>query len=51
MTMGLMRIGKLAAASGVTRDALRYYERLGLLPPSPRTAGGFREYDALQPGR
>src|SRR5437899_54903 len=39
------RIGELAAASGITRDALRYYERQGLLPRSPRTTGGFREYD------
>lgn len=40
-----MRIGELAAASGLTRDALRYYERQGLLPRSRRTTGGFREYD------
>jgi DNA-binding transcriptional MerR regulator len=40
-----LRIGELAAASGLTRDALRYYERQGLLPRSPRTSGGFREYD------
>src|SRR5689334_21232977 len=40
-----LRIGELAAASGLTRDALRYYERQGLLPRSRRTAGGFREYD------
>lgn len=41
-----MRIGELAAMSGVTRDALRYYERRGLLPHARRTSGGFREYDA-----
>jgi len=40
-----LRIGELAAASGLTRDALRYYERQGLLPRSRRTSGGFREYD------
>ena len=40
-----MRIGELATASGLTRDALRYYERQGLLPRSRRTDGGFREYD------
>lgn len=38
------RIGELAARSGLTPDALRYYERLGLLPHPPRTAGGFRVY-------
>ena len=40
-----MRIGELATASGLTRDALRYYERQGLLPRSRRTTGNFREYD------
>jgi DNA-binding transcriptional MerR regulator len=45
MTARWMRIGELAATCGVTRDALRYYEREGLLPRSRRTAGGFREYD------
>lgn len=37
-------IGDLAARSGLTPDALRYYERLGLLPPPQRTPGGFRLY-------
>lgn len=41
-----LRIGELAAACGLTRDALRYYERQGLLPRSRRTSGGFREYDS-----
>ena len=38
------RIGELATRSGLTPDALRYYERLGLLPPAKRTSGGFRVY-------
>ena len=46
MTGRSLRIGELAAASGLTRDALRYYERQGLLPRSRRTSGGFREYDS-----
>lgn len=41
-----LRIGELATASGLTRDTLRYYERLGLLAPAQRTAGNFRAYDA-----
>ncbi len=39
-------IGELAARSGLTPDALRYYERLGLLPSPRRTEGGFRLYSA-----
>jgi DNA-binding transcriptional MerR regulator len=38
------RIGELSAHSGVSRDALRYYERLGLMPRARRTTGGFRLY-------
>lgn len=38
------QIGELAARSGVTPDALRYYERLGLMPRPQRTQGGFRVY-------
>lgn len=46
----MYRIGELARLSGVTPDALRYYERFGLLPRAPRTTGGFRRYEphALQ---
>lgn len=39
-----LRIGPIATATGLTPDAVRYYERLGLLPPAPRTSGGFRLY-------
>jgi DNA-binding transcriptional MerR regulator len=30
--------------SGVSSDTLRYYERMGILPQSPRTASGHRMY-------
>jgi DNA-binding transcriptional MerR regulator len=46
-TKTALRIGELSAASGVTRDALRYYEKLGLLPRSHRSSGGFRQYDRI----
>jgi DNA-binding transcriptional MerR regulator len=39
-----LRIGQVAAATGLTIDTIRYYERLGLVPHPPRTAGGFRTY-------
>ena len=37
-------IGALAAASGVKVETVRYYERAGLMPRPPRTAGGHRVY-------
>lgn len=39
-----MRIGELAAALGLNPKTIRYYEALGLLPATPRTAGGYRLY-------
>lgn len=44
-----LKIGELAAATQVTRDTLRYYERLGLLTTPTRTSGGFRLYDHEAP--
>ena len=38
-------IGKLAERTGVNVETIRYYERIGLLPPPPRTAGRLRAYD------
>jgi len=37
-------IGKLAKDMGIGAGTLRYYERLGLLPPASRTASGYRMY-------
>ena len=28
----------------ISADTLRYYERIGLIPPFPRTRGGLRDY-------
>ena len=39
-----MRIGEVAAAAGVPAQTIRYYERVGLLPPPARTATGYRDY-------
>lgn len=39
-----MRIQELAARSGTTTRALRYYEEQGLLPAA-RSANGYRSYD------
>ena len=38
MSSELLTIGKLASLAGLTPDTLRYYERLGPVPPPPRTA-------------
>lgn len=38
------RSGELAERTGVSADTLRHYERLGILPRPPRTAGGYRIY-------
>ncbi|GLW30416.1 MerR family transcriptional regulator [Actinoplanes regularis] len=38
------RVGELARATRVTVRALHHYDRLGLLRPSARTAGGHRCY-------
>ncbi|AEI10785.1 MULTISPECIES: heavy metal-responsive transcriptional regulator [Cellulomonas] len=40
-----MRIGQLAAASGVTTKAIRFYEKAGVLPAPARQASGYRQYD------
>jgi len=37
-------IGKVAKAAGVSVQAVRYYERLGLMPPAQRTESGYRVY-------
>lgn len=39
-----MQIGVVAKKIGLSVDAIRFYERNGLLPRPPRTAGGFRRY-------
>jgi DNA-binding transcriptional MerR regulator len=39
-----MRIGELAASTGVSAKTLRFYEAEGLLHAPRRTAGGYRDY-------
>ncbi|MEV4489112.1 MerR family transcriptional regulator [Micromonospora coxensis] len=43
---GGLRSSQVAAAAGVNRQTLRYYERRGLLAEPDRTLGGHRLYPA-----
>lgn len=45
-----MTITEVSKKYGLTTDTLRYYERIGLIPPVPRNASGVRNYDAASTG-
>ncbi|HOO29096.1 MAG TPA: MerR family transcriptional regulator [Lachnospiraceae bacterium] len=40
-----MTITEASEKYELTKDTLRYYERIGLVPPVPRTRSGIRNYD------
>ncbi|EOL44211.1 MerR family transcriptional regulator [Enterococcus caccae] len=40
-----MNIKKISELSGVSADTIRYYERIGLIPPVKRRANGIRDFD------
>ncbi len=42
--MAVITIKEVSEKYCVTQDALRYYERAGMIPPVTRTAGGIRDY-------
>ncbi|NLV91897.1 MAG: MerR family transcriptional regulator [Firmicutes bacterium] len=39
-----MMIAEVSKRFGLSPDTLRYYERVGLIPPVNRTASGIRDY-------
>src|SRR6266567_4259978 len=41
---GSLRCGELAQLTRVSPDTIRHYERMGILPKSPRTSAGYRMY-------
>ena len=40
-----MTIAEVCRKYDISADTLRYYERIGLIPPVPRTKSGIRNYD------
>jgi len=40
-----MRIGELASSCDCPVETIRYYEKIGLMPPPVRLANGYRSYD------
>lgn len=44
-------IGQLAGHTGVSVRTIRFWSDRGVLPPSDRTAAGFRRYDAAAVAR
>lgn len=41
-----MTIKEVSEKYGISGDTLRYYERIGMIPPVSRTSGGIRNYSA-----
>jgi DNA-binding transcriptional MerR regulator len=42
-----MIIREVSEKTGISIDNLRYYERIGLIPPVPRAESGIRNYDEM----
>jgi DNA-binding transcriptional MerR regulator len=42
-----MKIAEVSEHYGISSDTLRYYERVGLIPPVTRTGSGIRDYSEL----
>ena len=42
--MSQLTVSKLAEEAGTSPDTVRYYERIGLLPETERSASGYRLY-------
>ena len=42
--MGSFTIGQLSRRTGVKVETIRYFEKVGLITPPPRTEGGHRVY-------
>ncbi len=51
MSAGHSQIGEVAARTGLSLRTIRYYEEVGLVPPSARSTGGFRLYAEVDVAR
>ena len=45
-----MTIAEVSRKYDISPDTLRYYERIGLIPPVPRNKSGIRDYDEVSLG-
>jgi MerR family mercuric resistance operon transcriptional regulator len=43
--MSQLTVSRVADEAGISADAVRYYERIGLLSEPDRSAAGYRLYD------
>ena len=43
--MTMLTISQLARRSGMPASTLRYYEKVGVIPPATRSDSGYRLYD------
>ncbi|WP_308858091.1 oxidoreductase [Paenibacillus sp. R14(2021)] len=43
----IFSIADISKRTGLSYDTIRYYEKIGLMPPAKRTGNGQREYDQL----
>lgn len=50
-SLDLVQIGVMAERVGLSLRTVRYYEEMGLIEPTTRTAGGFRLYGPEQEDR
>ena len=42
-----MKIAEVSEQYGISSDTLRYYERIGLIPPVNRNGSGIRDYNEI----
>ena len=43
-----MKIAEVSERYCISADTLRYYERIGLIPPVNRNESGIRDYKAIE---